>query len=112
MPVDDYGDWAAEVSGVAAETPPSLEKLAYLGLGLTGEAGESVEHIKKLLRDGRLNEDALADELGDVAYYWACLCRAIGRTPSEVLAESRRKIDAKIAAKAAARGGPPKGSDG
>jgi hypothetical protein len=40
----------------------------------------------------------LIDELGDVVYYWACLCVASGRKPSEVLAASRSKIVRRIAA--------------
>src|SRR5215469_77734 len=97
MTIDDYADWAATVAKV---TPPATaERLSYLGLGLAAEAGEVADHIKKLLRDGHLNEAALIDELGDVIYYWACLCAASGSKPSEVLAASRSKISRKIAAR-------------
>jgi hypothetical protein len=49
MTIDEYADWAAGVAGVQAL--PTREKLSYLGLGLAGEAGEVVDHIRKLLRD-------------------------------------------------------------
>ena len=95
MTIDDYADWAATVAKV---TPPATsERLSYLGLGLAAESGEVADHIKKLLRDGRLDEAAIANELGDVVYYWACLCAALGRKPSEVLSASRAKIVAKLA---------------
>ena len=103
MGVDDYATWAADVARVSAGGLPDRERLSYLGLGLAGETGEAVEHIKKLLRDGVWRSDAFADELGDVAYYWAALCVAAGRNPSDVLAASKAKIDGRIAAKNADR---------
>jgi len=96
MTIDDYADWAASVARISAQ--PTDERLSYLGLGLAGEAGEVANEIKKLLRDGGLDQAALIDELGDVVYYWACLCVASGRKPSEVLASSQSKIARKIAA--------------
>ena len=90
-----YARWAA---GVARRLGGSeTERLAYLGLGLASEAGEVADSIKRRFRDGRFDSDALADELGDVAYYWACLCDAAGRSPEAVLAASRAKIDARLA---------------
>jgi NTP pyrophosphatase (non-canonical NTP hydrolase) len=96
MTVDEYAAWAAGVARVSAEVQPERERLSYLGLGLAGETGEAVEHIKKLLRDGVWYPDAFAEELGDVAYYWAALCVAAGRNPSDVLAASKAKIKARI----------------
>lgn len=96
MTIDDYADWAARNARLTAPGTISREQVSYLGLGLAGEAGETVEHIKKYLRDGEFRAEAMADELGDVAYYWACLCLAAGRKPSEVLAESVTKIERKV----------------
>lgn len=93
-PLSAYVRWAA---GVAAQVGAnSQERLAYLGLGLASEAGEVADAIKRLHRNGRLDSDALADELGDVAYYWACLCDAAGRSPEAILAASRAKISARL----------------
>src|ERR1700751_1906769 len=96
MTIDEYADWATTIAKVSVQQP--AERLSYLGLGLAAEAGEVADHIKKLLRDGKLDHPALIDELGDVIYYWACLCIASGRKPSEVLAASQSKIGRKIAA--------------
>ena len=98
MTLDDYADWAAGVAGLPRGEAVSLEKLAYLGLGIAGEAGEVADAIKKRLRDGKGDPAVIADELGDVVYYWACLCRAHGLAPGEVLARSRAKITARLEA--------------
>lgn len=47
--------------------------IAYLSLGLCGEAGEVANKIKKFIRDGTNSYDDLADELGDVLWYIAVL---------------------------------------
>jgi NTP pyrophosphatase (non-canonical NTP hydrolase) len=43
--------------------------LAYCALGLTGEAGEYSEKVKKLIRDGHIDKRLAAKELGDVLWY-------------------------------------------
>jgi NTP pyrophosphatase (non-canonical NTP hydrolase) len=96
MSIDEYAAWASAIARVSR--PPTSERLSYLGLGLAAEAGEVADHIKKFLRDRKLDEPAMIDELGDVVYYWACLCVAAGRKPSEVLAASKSKIERKVAA--------------
>jgi NTP pyrophosphatase (non-canonical NTP hydrolase) len=97
MTIDDYAEWAGRTAGVS-ETTNDREKLAYLALGLTGESGEIAEQFKKLIRDGKLDRAHLAEELGDVLYYWACLCRVAGVAPTELMNASRAKIDGRIAA--------------
>ncbi len=42
------------------------ERLIENALGLTGEAVEVSEKIKKLFRDNRIDDDAVLKELGDV----------------------------------------------
>ena len=100
MTIDEYAAWAATIPrNRPSDGAPGddLLYLAYLGLGLAGEAGEVVEHVKKRLRDGAWNPDRMAEELGDLVYYWACLCVAAGRSPSAVLAASAGKIALRLA---------------
>ncbi|WP_199198368.1 nucleoside triphosphate pyrophosphohydrolase family protein [Bradyrhizobium sp. MOS002] len=94
MTIDEYAAWAASIAKV--DEHPSNERLSYLGLGLAGESGEVAEHIKKLLRDDWLDQAGLVEELGDVIYYWACLCAATGQQPSELLKASAAKINRRI----------------
>jgi len=101
MTIDEYARWAATVSrpgGLGSR----FEVLAYLGLGLSGEAGEVADTIRRQVRDGALNEDRLAYELGDLVYHWACLCAELGRLPSEMLEQSQRNIEARLAARKSA----------
>jgi NTP pyrophosphatase (non-canonical NTP hydrolase) len=96
MDIDRYAQWAARIP---VGTPPltnEVELLAYLSLGLTSEAGEIADLLKKRLRDGRWSADEATDELGDLAYYFARLCAAIGKTPSEILDRSVAKIESRL----------------
>jgi NTP pyrophosphatase (non-canonical NTP hydrolase) len=58
--------------------------IVYPALGLGNEAGELQGKIKKLMRDGDLEDisiaqwDNLVDEAGDVLWYLAVLCIDLG----------------------------------
>jgi NTP pyrophosphatase (non-canonical NTP hydrolase) len=96
MDIDRYAQWAARIP---VGTPPltnEVELLAYLSLGLSSEAGEIADLLKKRLRDGNWSTDEVTDELGDVAYYFARLCAAVGKTPSDILERSVAKIEARL----------------
>lgn len=73
-------------------TIPPLRHLTIMMGGLAGEAGEVEEHLKKLVRDGVLDREALKKELGDVAFYWHTIVREFGFTEDEVLKANRKKI--------------------
>jgi NTP pyrophosphatase (non-canonical NTP hydrolase) len=94
MTVDEYGQFTEEFwfSGVAR---PTNESIAIMTIGLGGEAGEVQEHIKKLIRDGKLDKEELKKELGDVAYYWARICKQFGFLPSEVLQANKEKLESR-----------------
>ncbi len=59
-------------------------KIVYPTLGLVGEAGEVSEKIKKWFRDGNLDKEEVAKELGDVLWYITNLAEDLGYTLSEV----------------------------
>ncbi|HQR07023.1 MAG TPA: nucleoside triphosphate pyrophosphohydrolase family protein [Gemmatales bacterium] len=59
--------------------------LAWNALGLTGEAGEVADEIKKVIGHGHeLNKDKLKKELGDVLWYIAALCNDLGLAMGDV----------------------------
>ena len=64
------------------------EMLIEVGLGITGEAGEVADMIKKHVRQGHaLDKEHLAKELGDVAWYLALGCRVLN-VPMEVVLQA------------------------
>lgn len=65
--------------------------LAYVGLGL-GEVGELQNKLKKLLRDGVLDKDAVSKELGDIFWYWNRCCIELGLNPVRVICQNVEKL--------------------
>ena len=67
--------------------------LVWMTIGLTGEAGEVADHVKKAVfhRHG-VDEQRLADELGDVLWYIAALCTRIDRTLADVMEQNLAKL--------------------
>ena len=60
-------------------------------LGLAGEAGECCDLLKKYLFQGHeLDEERMAEELGDVLWYCAELAAGLGLTLEEV---ARRNVE-------------------
>ena len=64
-------------------------------LGLVGEAGEVAEKIKKVVRDGNVNLDAIQKELGDVIFYWYALHGALKLDPAWTIEVNREKLSAR-----------------
>lgn len=62
-------------------------------LGLTGEAGEVADMIKKHIFHGHdLTAEELVKELGDVCWYLALLCTAIDVSLEDVMAQNIEKL--------------------
>jgi NTP pyrophosphatase (non-canonical NTP hydrolase) len=101
--VDAFGEYTVQHWFAAgAEADPVTEdyehqkcgkSLTIMSLGLAGEAGEALEKIKKIIRDGTYEPDALKKELGDIEFYWARICRYFGFQPSSVIAANIDKLD-------------------
>lgn len=75
----------------------TLASMAYAGLGLAGETGEVADIIKKIIRDdsGDVSDEVrekIFKELGDVAWYWARLCKEFSFDPAAVLAANVDKL--------------------
>lgn len=70
-----------------------VDKRIVHALGLAGEVGEVVEHLKKHWRDGSpLDLGELMTELSDVGWYWAVLSRDYGFRLSDVVDCNLRKL--------------------
>ena len=87
MTADEYQAKAART--LIAEPPRaySAQELMtiWCALGLAGEAGEAADDVKKaIFHDHGIDRNRLIKELGDVAWYLACLCSTQGIALSEV----------------------------
>lgn len=100
MPVSDMRDYQ-DMTGYTARYPSHNETmvLAYLGLGLAGEAGEVANKVKKLIRDGTPDDfkATLVDELGDVMWYLFRLIDELGCQAVDVASRNTEKLLGRMA---------------
>ena len=71
------------------------EQFMYLAIGLTGEAGECAEKVKKWIRNGETNDwlkDEMRAELGDLLWYMARLATHCELTLEEIAAANLAKL--------------------
>ena len=73
------------------------EDLSYCALGISGEAGEVADHVKKMLRDDNgvitpERRENLKKELGDVLWYLSRMAGNLGYTLDEVATSNIEKI--------------------
>lgn len=71
--------------------------LAYTVAGLTGEAGEVADKVKKIWRDDKsvISEDKrkqIRDELGDVLWYVSAMCSELGLSLNDVADSNIKKL--------------------
>lgn len=65
-------------------------------LGLTGEAGEVSDMIKKwIFHQGKLDKWHLKKELGDVLWYIAMICESMGFNMDEIMMKNIEKLKAR-----------------
>lgn len=64
----------------------------YPALGLAAEAGEVANKVKKILRDGKFDREAIADEVGDCMWYIAALCRDLNIDMQEIADNNIKKL--------------------
>ena len=81
----NFDEYQSEASQTALY-PRRLSNLEYPTLGLTGEAGEVANVVKKIQRDhgGIINDEIrakLKDELGDVLWYISACADELGMRP-------------------------------
>jgi NTP pyrophosphatase (non-canonical NTP hydrolase) len=84
----NFEEYQAEASQTA-HYPKRFSNLEYPTLGLTGEAGEVANIVKKIQRDhdGDLTDEVrgkLKDELGDVLWYISACADELGLTLNEI----------------------------
>ena len=76
---------------------PREQAIIYPTLGLTGEAGEVANKVKKIIRDGsNKNDDSMVSEIkseiGDCLWYIAVLASDIGVKLSDIASDNLEKL--------------------
>ena len=71
---------------------PKEKALEYLALGLTSEAGEVAGKVKKIIRDGKGDKEAIAYEIGDVLWYCAVLASELGVSLNTIMQKNLEKL--------------------
>ena len=75
MTLDEYKRAAMRTAGIIGNT----DAIIVSALGLSGEAGEYTESVKKLVYHGHdVPLGKFLDELGDILWYLALACEAHG----------------------------------
>ena len=72
---------------------PKDKALEYLALGMTSEAGEVAGKVKKIIRDGKGNKEAIAYEIGDVLWYCAMLSSELNVNLGKIMEDNLRKLN-------------------
>ena len=96
--IDHFADMQSHVMDMgyyqqeAVKTAIYADPIIYPALGLGNEAGEVQGKIKKMLRDGTFDKEAIAAEIGDVLWYIAALCRDLEVDMAEVALKNLAKL--------------------
>lgn len=86
-------DLYQELAGRTMKDEPFNMMVVESALGLCGESGEVADIIKKAEFHGHeLDEKDVIKELGDVMWYVALMCTALGIPMSEVITKNIEKL--------------------
>ena len=79
------------------EKGANIERLLTAGVGINAEGGEFLEIVKKMIFQGKPwnqdNREHLIIELGDIMWYVAQACMALGISFDEVLERNVKKLE-------------------
>ncbi len=100
MNFDEYQEKAAKYD--LAEATTDLKAVGFIEkvLGLAGEAGETADKIKKILRDkegvaSEEDHELVVKELGDTLWYIASIARYLGVPLSSVASGNIEKLESR-----------------
>jgi NTP pyrophosphatase (non-canonical NTP hydrolase) len=95
----NYADLVSRLSQLEVEFDVDVPRLLTAALGMTAEAGEFTEVVKKIFLQGKpYNEENafhLKRELGDICWYLAQACMALDTNFEEVLQMNFDKLSAR-----------------
>ena len=98
-PSNDVAVLIQRLHDLSQEPDLNISLLMTASVGLASEGGEFSEIVKKMVFQGKpFNEENrfhMKRELGDIIWYWANACRALGYDPNDVVAENVKKLESR-----------------
>ena len=98
-PSKDLAQLLRRISLLEVENDADVPHLLTAALGLTAEAGEFTEVVKKIILQGKpYNEENvfhLKRELGDICWYIAQVCMALDTTFDEIIDMNVEKLQSR-----------------
>ncbi len=95
----DFAALLARMTELEATNDADVPRLLTAALGMTAEAGEFTEVVKKIVMQGKpYNEENvfhMKRELGDICWYLAQACMALDTNFEEVLQMNYEKLSAR-----------------
>lgn len=100
MSMNQYQDCTDVTAIYPGAGEGDMNAILYTTLGLSGEAGEIPNKVKKILRDdeGVLNEEkrlAILAEIGDVLWYAARLASELGARLGDIAEANIEKLESR-----------------
>ena len=99
-PSTDYNALKERIDGLVEEGSADVPRLITAAFGLSAEAGEFTEIVKKILLQGKPYSEEnifhMKRELGDIMWYMAQACMALDTTFDEVLKMNYEKLSARF----------------
>lgn len=86
MLINEYQEKAFETALENAKNP------VYMIVNLTSEAGEVAGKFAKWIRDGRLDEEGMQKEIGDVLWQIAGLSTVMGWSLADIASKNLQKL--------------------
>ena len=95
----NYADLMSRFTQLEVESDADVPRLLTAALGMTAEAGEFTEVVKKIIFQGKpYNEDNvfhMKRELGDIMWYIAQACMALDTSIDEIIQMNFDKLSAR-----------------
>jgi NTP pyrophosphatase (non-canonical NTP hydrolase) len=95
----DLAALLARIAELETSTDTDVPRLLTAALGISAEAGEFTEVVKKIILQGKTyNEESvfhMKRELGDICWYLAQACMSLGTSFDEVLQMNYEKLSAR-----------------
>jgi len=90
MDIETYSELAIRT----ARGGTMMDHVLHASLGIGGEAGEVLDHVKKVrFNDRPLDVDHIVAELGDIMWYINLMIQGLGLTWSTVLDKNIAKLE-------------------